>query len=39
MTFIPKGLTTRCKKSTKLHIELGQFLTPHLRAWFQVAKI
>ena len=25
VTFIPKGLTTRCKKSTKRHIELGEF--------------
>ena len=25
MTFIPKGLTTRCKKSTKQEIELGEF--------------
>ena len=29
MTFIPKGLTTRCKKRTKRHIELGEFPLPN----------
>ena len=28
VTFIPKGLTTRCKKSTKRHSELEEFPLP-----------
>ena len=35
MTFIPKGLTTRCKKSAKQEIELGEFSL----LWFRVEKM
>ena len=35
MKFIPKGLTTRCKKSTKQEIELGEFSL----LWFRVEKM
>ena len=34
MTIIPNGLTTRCKKSTKEEIELGEFSL----LWFRVEK-
>ena len=35
MTFIPKGLTARCKKCTKQNIELGGFSL----LWFRVEKM
>ena len=35
VTFIPKGLTTRCKTSTKRHSELGEFPRP----WFHEDKM
>ena len=35
VTFIPKGLTTGCKKSTKQAIELGEFSL----LWFHMDKM
>ena len=35
MTFIPKGLTTRCTKSTKQKVELREFSL----LWFCVEKM
>ena len=34
VTFIPEGLTTRCKKSTKQEIEKGEFSL----LWFRVGE-